>query len=445
MTSATQGNGTGTDRPGLAAWLVAALLILALPVLALWLAPEPGGDLASTLLGRDSRSPRVMAAPPIVTPLQLRDVTPDSARQINAAVPFSTAPNPAPRPYYFKGDASALARATDCLAAAMLYEAGDDATGERAVGQVVLNRLRHPAFPKTLCGVVFQGAERTTGCQFTFTCDGAMARTPPEAAWQRARALAGAMLDGATFPHVGYSTHYHTDWVVPYWSASLEKVAAVDTHLFFRWSGWWGTPRAFERHARNDAEPKVAKLAFLSAGHRPDSPGAMATTGNIALPATSLIDDSATPAAIDAGKIGSRIAGAQLLAVGPEEDAFAVRLDPVPDPAAYEAIAARYCAGRPRCRLLGWTDAGAAPRAFPMNDAQVAAMSYAYLRVKEGGLERSLYNCRQFRNAPHGQCMRERAPGGTDSKSAITPSPATGAPRHEVIKLRPTRPADTNG
>src|SRR3546814_109789 len=124
---------------------------------------------------------------------------------------------PAARPFIFSGSPVDLARATDCLAAAQLYEAGDDAVGERAVAQVVLNRVRHPAFPKTVCGVVFQGQERATGCQFTFTCDGALARAPTQAAWERARDIARSALAGKVYRPVGYATHYHTDWVGPYW------------------------------------------------------------------------------------------------------------------------------------------------------------------------------------------------------------------------------------
>src|SRR3546814_6482927 len=99
-------------------------------------------------------------------------IAPEKARRLNAATPFSALPNPAARPFRLAGGAANLARATDCLAAAAWYEAGDDPSGERAVVQVVLNRLRHPAFPNTVCGVVFQGSERVSGCQFTFTCDG---------------------------------------------------------------------------------------------------------------------------------------------------------------------------------------------------------------------------------------------------------------------------------
>ncbi|MCZ3110870.1 cell wall hydrolase, partial [Acinetobacter baumannii] len=77
---------------------------------------------------------------------------------------------------HLTGDTALQARAIDCMAAAVLYEAGDDAVGQRAVAQVVINRVRHPAFPKTICAVVFQGSDRATGCQFTFTCDGALVR-----------------------------------------------------------------------------------------------------------------------------------------------------------------------------------------------------------------------------------------------------------------------------
>ena len=114
--------------------------------------------------------------------------------------------------------------------------------------------------------MVFQGSERTTGCQFTFTCDGALNRRYSDAAWQRARGNADMMLAGGTYPPVGLATHYHTDWVRPYWSDSLEKIAIVDTHLFFRWPGYWGTPGAF-RGAVSGSDGPVAKLATISPLH----------------------------------------------------------------------------------------------------------------------------------------------------------------------------------
>src|SRR3546814_13220413 len=91
-------------------------------------------------------------------------------------------------------------RSIECLAAAVYYEAGSESVdGQRAVAQVVLNRVRHPAYPNSVCAVVFEGAQRATGCQFTFTCDGAMRRTPSVAGWERARKVAEAAPAGKVY------------------------------------------------------------------------------------------------------------------------------------------------------------------------------------------------------------------------------------------------------
>jgi spore germination cell wall hydrolase CwlJ-like protein len=203
---------------------------------------------------------------PEVAPMELAPVTEADARAQNAQIGLVTKGFVAARPFVYAGSGDARLRARDCLAAAMIYEAGDDAKGQQAVGQVIINRARHPAFPKSICGVVFQGSERTTGCQFTFTCDGALNRRYSDAAWTRARNNADLMLSGGTYPAVGLATHYHTDWVRPYWSDSLEKIAIVDTHLFFRWPGYWGTPGAF-RGAVSGNDGPIAKLAAISPLH----------------------------------------------------------------------------------------------------------------------------------------------------------------------------------
>jgi spore germination cell wall hydrolase CwlJ-like protein len=140
------------------------------------------------------------------------------------------------------------ARALTCLADAIYYEAASESdAGQRAVAQVVLNRVRHPAFPKTVCGVVFQGSERASGCQFSFACDGAMARTPGRAAWDKALRIAGAALGGYVFAPVGLATHYHTYEVTPAWNRELVMTDAIGAHFFHRWAGWWGTPAAFSQ------------------------------------------------------------------------------------------------------------------------------------------------------------------------------------------------------
>jgi hypothetical protein len=207
-----------------------------------------------------------LGVPPAPEPLRFReDVAPEDAVKINAGIPVSTLPNPAARPFRAAFATPAdRTRAVECLAAAVYYEAGfEPVDGQRAVAQVVLNRVRHPAYPKTVCGVVFQGAERATGCQFTFSCDGALARTPGAANWARARTVAEEALAGKVYAPVGWATHYHASYVVPYWSGSLVKAAVVGQHIFYRWEGGWGRPPAF-RFGATGTEPQIALMRSLT-------------------------------------------------------------------------------------------------------------------------------------------------------------------------------------
>ena len=220
----------------------------------------PDGRAVARVNRVDSTSPALkMALPPAPEPLRFRAIPAADALALNAAVPVSSLPNPAAKP--FAGHAASgidATRSLDCLTAAVYYEAASEgADGQRAVAQVVLNRVRHPAYPKTVCGVVFQGSTRATGCQFTFTCDGALARVPVAGLWKQSRAIAQAALGGAVFKPVGYATHYHTNWVVPYWSSSLVKAANIGSHIFYRWTGGWGRAGAFQgRYA--GVEPQIS-------------------------------------------------------------------------------------------------------------------------------------------------------------------------------------------
>ncbi|WP_298672941.1 cell wall hydrolase [uncultured Sphingomonas sp.] len=163
-----------------------------------------------------------------------RTLTMAQARAANAAIPFLPG-KPAPaRPFHFTGGPAAREQAIQCLATAALYEAGGDRPGQKAVMQVVLNRVRRAGYPKTVCGVVYQGASRATGCQFSFTCDGSRTRRPERAGWAVARHAARRALSGYVFRAVGTSTHYHADWIVPYWIGSLDKIARVESHIFYR-------------------------------------------------------------------------------------------------------------------------------------------------------------------------------------------------------------------
>lgn len=149
-------------------------------------------------------------------------------------------------------------RAQQCLAQAIYYEAASESdAGQRAVAQVVLNRVAHPAYPGSVCGVVYQGSERRTGCQFTFTCDGALARAPSQSGWSRASRIAREALAGVVYAPVGTATHYHTLAINPYWASSLDSVGVIGAHIFYRWKGAAGQPAAF-RNSYAGAEPAPA-------------------------------------------------------------------------------------------------------------------------------------------------------------------------------------------
>ena len=167
----------------------------------------------------------------------------------------------------FQGEAQseeAKLRSLDCLAQAVYYEAASESEdGQRAVAQVVLNRVRHPAYPNSVCGVVYQGSHLRTGCQFTFTCDGSLARRPSIYAWARARRIAAEALLGEVYGPVGNATHYHTTAILPYWASSLVRAAVVGAHVFYRFPGSQGAAGAFaQRYA--GVEPGGVELAQIA-------------------------------------------------------------------------------------------------------------------------------------------------------------------------------------
>ncbi|AYG95021.1 cell wall hydrolase [Brevundimonas naejangsanensis] len=170
----------------------------------------------------------------------------------------------AARPFRFD---SALDQSRDleCLTQAVYYEArGEGRDGMKAVAQVVLNRARHPSFPNTVCGVVFQGANRKTGCQFSFTCNGAMRGAVNRASWNRARDVATKALSGQVFAPVGNATHFHTTGVAPSWRNSLIRVSQVGDHLFYRFGGRSGSNQAFAYNPRPSSAVETPRLIQAS-------------------------------------------------------------------------------------------------------------------------------------------------------------------------------------
>lgn len=318
---------------------------------------------------------------------------PKTAQEINAARPFSTTKNPAAAPFRHTLSYADEERAVACLAAAAIYEAGGNSSDQSAVMQVVLNRARHPAFPSSVCGVVFQGSERETGCQFTFTCDGSMIRRKPSAAaWRSASSLARAMLAGHVDTRVGLSTHYHTDWVVPYWSSSLDKVTSVRTHLFFKWQGYWGQPAAFKRKTASTEQP-IKSLSLLSLFHSDVAATTLPLNNGEAVNeqptkpetmAAAVYND--TPAVSDPGI--RRLA----LASGSGAGQWAVR-------------AVSLCSDAPVCRVVGWSDMSREPAVLTRASILESPPDLVFLKVARNRQQQAYWNCATWPRASSSRCL----------------------------------------
>jgi hypothetical protein len=172
----------------------------------------------------------------------------DEAPTDEIKTPADFAVGGAARPFVMRAGSAEHSRALKCLTDAIYYEAANEPdAGQRAVAQVILNRMRHPTYPNSVCGVIYQGSERATGCQFSYSCDGSMARIPAQAAWLRAQRVASQALAGSVYAPVGMATHYHATYVYPYWAPSLNFVGTIGAHRFYSWKGSAGRPSAFFR------------------------------------------------------------------------------------------------------------------------------------------------------------------------------------------------------
>jgi spore germination cell wall hydrolase CwlJ-like protein len=129
-----------------------------------------------------------------------------------------------------------------CLAKAVYFEArGESLEGQAAVAQVVLNRVRNPTYPKTICGVVYQNKHWYNRCQFSFACDGIRDRITEPGHYRRAKDIALAVTAGKIFlPKVGSSTHYYAQYVSPGWARAMKRMTKIGQHIFYRTirGGW---------------------------------------------------------------------------------------------------------------------------------------------------------------------------------------------------------------
>jgi spore germination cell wall hydrolase CwlJ-like protein len=218
------------------------------------------------------------------------------AEALNDAMPLSGLPIEAAQPFLLQAESMPAAdRALRCLTQAVYYEAGfEPMEGRYAVAQVILNRMRHPTYPNSVCGVVYQGSSRP-GCQFSFACDGSLYRAPDPKAWAISREIAAQALAGKVTSAVGMATHYHANYVSPYWAPKLTKITKIGAHIFYRWPGNWGRPGAFsDGYSGKEFIPALSTLANINAGKTgiegepgigEQSAGEQAVAGPAALPA----------------------------------------------------------------------------------------------------------------------------------------------------------------
>lgn len=222
------------------------------------------------------------------------------------------------------------ARAADCLTAAVYYEARSESVdGQRAVAQVVLNRVRDRAFPKSICGVVYQGSKRSTGCQFSFTCDGSMLHPREPAAWARAAAVAQAALAGLVYAPVGAATFYHANYVLPWWAPSLNRIGAIGSHIFYRWKGALERDLSF-RQDYAGIEPSIPAPAPATLASTPVE--GLETMGGVTIHRGDPRDTVAKPVAAVAASVPVTTAGVRIHRNGfshaPTEVAVSEERDP---------------------------------------------------------------------------------------------------------------------
>lgn len=289
------------------AWIAGLGLIVAVAVLALLLIVNQGIDVSGIItsqprvaLQEDAGNGKAAADDlPIeqFLPNEVLNLDAQDAMARNLALPVSSGPNPVAPAFVAHWLGADLAEATKCLATAVYYEsAGEPMAGQRAVAQVVLNRLRNPRYPKTICGVVYEGAERPTGCQFSFACDGSTRREPGAAGWAVATAVATSVLNGVTSVEAGQATHYHTLAVFPAWAPQLAKISIIGHHVFYRPPG--RATYGYEAIPKTSIDPPLAAVPVVMP--LPDTaPPPLAT---INVPAVTAAGDPGRPGAASSSR-----------------------------------------------------------------------------------------------------------------------------------------------
>ena len=243
---------------GLPAGLLGAVLAVA------WLSSSTSTDGLGPMRFLPFSPRSTPGAPPpsldqTLPPTTLEQISPEQAELRNALIPYSRASLLTAARYISTADGEPVETALPCLTRAIYYEAArEPVAGQRAVAQVIINRWASAPFPKTICGVVDQGAPRP-GCQFTFECDGSLARRPDPNLLLGSEAVARAALNGYVASEIGAATHYHADYVVPNWATTMLKLTKIGHHIFYRWPG--ARPQILKALAPDALQPPAPEVA----------------------------------------------------------------------------------------------------------------------------------------------------------------------------------------
>lgn len=115
-----------------------------------------------------------------------------------------------------------------CLALNVYWEARNQAlSGQLAVAQVTMNRVRDSRYPDDICEVVYDHR------QFSWYWDGLPDSPREPNAWANALLVASAAMHGSGHAELDRVTHYHAVYSQPYWKDSMTMVTRIGDHVFY--------------------------------------------------------------------------------------------------------------------------------------------------------------------------------------------------------------------
>lgn len=202
------------------------------------------------------------------------------------------------------------------------------------------------------------------------------------------------MLGGAIDASVGNATHFHADYVYPWWSNKLDKVARVGTHIFFRWRGFWGTRNALSaRYGGGEPDPLRLQETALTIAEANPLPTLLQGGEAVRSITTEMVDEPAE----ESNGPPSPGAGIHFVLVAPEDS-----------PSALVDRARSLCVNGGYCRVQGWSDPANIPAKLPLSDDSRRTLRFSFVAANAGSSEAVFFDCRTFPGPQVGACLPTR-------------------------------------